>query len=131
MIMKNQRTSRTLNNIEARIIGLKAINPNLDFGSDRSLFELTNHAEQIRIKLSKHNDLLAALEKSRNELSNLEDSAITLSRQMLKGVAFQYGQDSHEYELAGGVKTSDRIKKGLKTRLRGVADQVTNPTVAA
>ncbi|MCU0550219.1 MAG: hypothetical protein MUC48_12790 [Leptolyngbya sp. Prado105] len=116
--MKNQRTSSVLTSIDARITGLRAINPHLDFGNDRSLAGLTTTAEQLRTKLAEHNNLLAALETSRNELNALEDKADTLSKQMLKGVEFQYGQDSHEYELAGGTKTSDRIRKMMKSRLQ-------------
>jgi hypothetical protein len=130
--MKNQRTSATLTSVDARITGLKAINPTLDFGNDRSLAKLTDTAEQLRKKLREHNDLMAALELSRNELNTLEEAADALSKQMLKGVEFTFGQDSREYQLAGGTRTSDRIRKRMKTRLQSAtSDRDSDGSTAA
>jgi ABC-type lipopolysaccharide export system ATPase subunit len=123
--MKKQRNSATLTQVEARITGLRAIDPSLSFGNNRSLTDLTHLADQIRTKLTEHNNLLAALELSRNELSQLEQQAKFLASQMLQGVGFEYGRDSYEYELAGGVRTRDRIRKGLKTRLKMLDSQHT------
>jgi hypothetical protein len=39
---------------------------------------------------------------------------------MLTGVACKYGKDSSEYEMAGGVRKSDRIRKSTVTRLKSV-----------
>jgi hypothetical protein len=32
---------------------------------------------------------------------------------MLTGVAFQFDKDSREYEMAGGIRKSKRIRKGV------------------
>jgi hypothetical protein len=37
---------------------------------------------------------------------------------MLIGVACKYGKDSLEYEMAGGVRKSDRIHKNSVSRLK-------------
>ncbi|WP_162423332.1 hypothetical protein [Myxacorys almedinensis] len=42
---------------------------------------------------------------------------------MLLGVAFEYGRDSHQYELAGGVRTSDRVRKSMRTRIKGTTTE--------
>lgn len=104
--MKNQKSSTALAKANARLRGLRTINPALDFGNDRSITTLSLLADKLEHKLEKHNDLLAAIETSKNELKELEKQVNELSSQMLKGVEFMYGQDSDEYELAGGVKTS-------------------------
>jgi DNA repair ATPase RecN len=117
-IMKNQRTSNALTKVDARLSGLKTINPALDFGQNRSVTGLNQLAEKLRSKLARYNDTIAALEASSNELKELEKQATELSSQMLQGVGFEYGQDSYEYELAGGVRTSDRVRKSRITRLK-------------
>ena len=37
-----------------------------------------------------------------------EKTLMALSEKMLLGVAFEYGKDSAEYEMAGGVRKSQR-----------------------
>ncbi len=119
--MKSQRTSTILTKVDARLSGLKTINPTLDFGHNRSVAELSQLTEQLRTKLTHYNDTIAALEASSHELKELEKQVSDLSRQMLQGVGFEYGQDSYEYEWAGGVRTSDRVRKGRITRLKATA----------
>lgn len=125
--MKNQRSSTALIKATARLRGLRAINPGLDFGNDRNITTFSSLADKLEYKLEKHNDLLAAVETSKNELKELEKQVNELSSQMLKGVEFMYGQDSDEYEMAGGVKTSDRVRKSRISRLKAVSEgQVAN-----
>ena len=116
--MKNQRTSIALTQAENRLLGLKTINPNLDFGNDRSITKLNICTTELRTKLADYNDTIAALESKKNELRDLEKQLNDLSSIMLKGVGFEYGEDSHEYELAGGVRTSDRVRKSRITRIK-------------
>ncbi len=119
--MKNQRTSIALTNADARLLGLRAVNPGLDFGSDRNITTLSLQTDQLRHKLAQYNDAIAVVETRKNELRELEKQVNTLSSQMLNGVGFEYGQDSYEYELAGGVRTSDRVRKGRITRLKAAS----------
>lgn len=42
---------------------------------------------------------------------------------MLVGVGFKYGKNSDEYELAGGVRDSERIRKSRLTRLKSNTDK--------
>ena len=119
-LMKNQRTSIALTQVETRLLGLKAVNPSLDFGNDRSITKLNLQATELRTKLAEYNDTIAALEGRKNELRDLEKEINELSSIMLKGVGFEYGQDSYEYELAGGVRTSDRVRKSRITRMKSV-----------
>ena len=116
--MKNQRTSIALTQAENRLLGLKTVNPNLDFGNDRSVTKLNVRTTELRTKLADYNDTIAALESKKNELRDLEKEVNGLSSIMLKGVGFEYGEDSHEYELAGGVRTSDRVRKSRITRIK-------------
>jgi chromosome condensin MukBEF ATPase and DNA-binding subunit MukB len=128
--MKNQRMSIALSNADTRLLGLRAINPNLDFGNQRSVAQLSLRAEDLRTKLAQYNEAIAVLETHKNELRELEKQVNALSSQMLKGVGFEYGQDSHEYELAGGVRTRDRIRKGRLTRLKAASELSAEPRPA-
>lgn len=129
--MKNQRTSTALTNAEARLLGLQAINPHLDFGQDRSITKLSLYTEQLRNQLAQCNAVIVALETSKNELRDLEKQVNVLSSHMLSGVGFEYGQDSYEYELAGGIRTSDRVRKSRSTRLKTAAESASSQSTAA
>jgi hypothetical protein len=54
----------------------------------------------------------------RLELQDLEKSLGNLTEQMLIGVAFQYGKNSSEYQMAGGVRKQDRIHRNSLARLK-------------
>jgi hypothetical protein len=41
---------------------------------------------------------------------------------MLIGVAFKYGKDSREYEMAGGVRKSERVRRSSVNRLKAGAE---------
>jgi hypothetical protein len=49
-----------------------------------------------------------------------------MTERMLIGVAFKFGKDSREYEMAGGVRKSERVRKGVNTRLKAVAKSQSN-----
>lgn len=120
--MKTQRTSTVLVKATARLRGLRAINSSLDFGNDRSVLTFSTLTDKLEYRLEKHNQLLTELETSKNELKELEKQVNDLSSQMLKGVEFMYGHDSAEYELIGGVKMSDRVRKSRITRLKSSSE---------
>jgi Zn-dependent M16 (insulinase) family peptidase len=126
--MKNERTSVALTSAESRINGLKAIDPALDFGNDRSVAALIALVEKLRAKLAAHNEIIAALDASRVEVKEIEEELNTLSNKLAKGVEFEFGADSREFELIGGVKTSDRVRKAVITRLKGASDEDADET---
>jgi hypothetical protein len=78
-------------------------------------------AQQLRSRIDSYNTALTALDNARNEIATLEKNLNDLSDQMLTGVAFTYGKDSDQYEMAGGVKKSDRIQRSSASRLKGSA----------
>ncbi len=56
----------------------------------------------------------------------MEKNLRQLSEKLLMVVAIKYGKDSAEYEMAGGVRSSDRIRKIRATRLKNVAEQASD-----
>lgn len=120
---RKKRTSRMLEKAELRSAGLKAVDPTMDFGDTRTMTNLTTQIEQLRSKLDAYNTALAIIDSSKTEIEALEKNLGNLSDQMLIGVAFKYGKDSREYEMAGGVRKSERIRRSTASRLKAGAEE--------
>ena len=118
-----KRTSRMLEKAELRSASLKAVDSTMNFGDARTMTNLTTQIEQLRTKLNAYNTALAIIDSSRTEIQDLEKSLGNLSDQMLIGVAFKYGKDSREYEMAGGVRKSERIRRSTVSRLKAGAEE--------
>ena len=115
-----KRTYRVLEKAELRAAGLKAIDPSMDFGDARNLQNMTQLIEQYRTKIDAYNTALTVINSSRTEMDELDKALSDLTEKMLIGVAFKYGKDSREYEMAGAVRKSDRIRKSTATRLKTI-----------
>ncbi len=115
---RKKRTSRILEKAEMRSSGLRAINPQLDFGKACTLSDLDDTVERLRAKIEAYNTALTVIDFSKTEIAELEKTLGDLVEKMLLGVAFTYGKDSHEYEMAGGVRKSDRIRRSANSRLK-------------
>jgi hypothetical protein len=75
---------------------------------------------------------LSVIDSSRTEIALLEKAMGELSDQMLIGVAFHYGKDSREYEMAGGVRKSERIRRSVNNRIKaGTENQSNNNSLTA
>ncbi|MEH2330595.1 hypothetical protein [Nostoc sp.] len=122
---RQKRTHRVLEKAELRMAGLKAIDPGMDFGNDRNLQNITQVIQQYRSKIDAYNTTLAVIDSYKSEMEELEKTLSDLTEKMLLGVAFKYGKDSYEYEMAGGVRKSDRIRKSTATRLRATLEEAT------
>lgn len=120
---RKKRTSQMLEKAELRSAGLKAVDPTLDFGDTRSVANLTTQIEQLRTKIDSYNTALAIIDSSKTEIAALEKNLGDLADQMLIGVAFKYGKNSREYEMAGGVRKSERIRRSTVSRLKAGAEE--------
>ncbi|MEW6496815.1 MAG: hypothetical protein AB1589_30470 [Cyanobacteriota bacterium] len=121
---RKKRTSRILEKAEIRSAGLKAIDPTLDFGDVRNLNNMAQLIEQLRTKIDAYNTALAVIDSSKTEIEELEKNLSDITEKMLIGVAFQYGKDSREYQMAGGVRKSDRIRKLRASRAKAAAEEL-------
>ena len=103
-----KRSSRVLSNAERRNAGLRSIHAELDLGNGLTLSEYTRLIEDVRTKLFEYNAALSQVDKAANAVQEGEKILRDYSEVMLLGVAAKYGKDSHEYEMAGGVRKSER-----------------------
>ena len=118
---RKQRISRDLERAELRASKMKAIDPDLDLGNHFTINDYVQTIDQLRTKLDAHNSALAAISASQTEIEALEKTLNEMTERMLIGVAFKFGKDSREYEMAGGVRKSERVRKGVNTRLKAGA----------
>ncbi|MDZ8261424.1 hypothetical protein [Nostoc sp. ChiQUE01b] len=121
-----KRTSRILEKAQLRAAGLKSIVPSIKFDENYSLEKLIESIEQLHNKLDVYNTALSMVDSSRTEIEEMEKNLSQLSEKMLMVVAIKYGKDSREYEMAGGVRNSDRIRKIRSSRLKNVAEQASD-----
>lgn len=113
-----KKTSAVLEKTEQRLIGFRAINPDLKFNDEISLPRLSQLTGQLRNQVNHYNMLLTELDTAKSDMESLEQSVREVSERLVNGVASMYGKDSREYEMAGGVRTSDRVRKANLTRLK-------------
>ncbi|MEH1870454.1 hypothetical protein [Nostoc sp.] len=121
-----KRTSRILEKAELRSTGLKAIDSKMDFGDNCDLQNMTKSIEQLRTMLDAYNIALAMIDSSKTKIDDMEKTLSNLTDKMVRGVAFKYGKNSSEYEMAGGIRDSERVRKSRLTRLKAVAGQVSD-----
>ncbi|MEH1832680.1 MAG: hypothetical protein V7L29_11495 [Nostoc sp.] len=119
-------TSRVLQKAQLRAAGLKSIVPSIKYDEDYSLEKLIESIEQLRNKIDVYNTALSVVDSSKTEIEEMEKNLSQLSEKMLMVVAIKYGKDSREYEMAGGVRNSDRIRKIRSSRLKNVAEQASD-----
>jgi ABC-type hemin transport system substrate-binding protein len=123
---RQKRTSRVLEKAELRASGMKSIIPSIKFEQDYTLQKLIESIEKLRNKLDVHNTALAIVDSSLTEVEEMEKNLKQLSEKMLMVVAIKYGKDSAEYEMAGGVRNSDRVRKMRASRLKNIAEQASD-----
>jgi ABC-type hemin transport system substrate-binding protein len=128
---RQKRTSRILEKAQIRSAGLKSIVPDIKFDEDYSLKKLITSIEQLRNKIEVYNTALSVVDASKTEIEEMEQNLSQLCEKMLMVVAIKYGKDSREYEMAGGVRNSDRIRKIRSSRLKSVAEKASNENAQA
>lgn len=121
-----KRTSRILEKAELRSAGLKAIDSNLYFGENCDLQNLTQLIEQFRILLNAYNIDIAMIDSSKTKIDEMEKTLSNLTDKLVRGVAFKYGKNSSQYELAGGIRDSERVRKSRLTRLKARTKEVSD-----
>ncbi|MDZ7966212.1 MAG: hypothetical protein RM368_14750 [Nostoc sp. DedSLP03] len=123
---RKKRTSRVLEKAELRSAGLKAIDSNMSFGDDCDLQNLSQAIEQLRSMLDAYNTALTVIDSSKTKIDAMEKTLSNLTDKMVRGVAFKYGKDSSEYEMAGGIRESERIRKSRLSRLKAAGGEASD-----
>jgi multidrug efflux pump subunit AcrA (membrane-fusion protein) len=105
---RQKRISTVVEKAQQRLAALTSVDPALDFGNNLSITAYRAEAADAQAKLDAYNTLLSQVDEAYNAFQSAEKSLRDLSERMLAGVASKYGKDSNQYEMAGGVRKSER-----------------------
>lgn len=111
---RRKRSSAILNKAELRIAALKSIDTSLDLGNGLTVQSFSEVIEDTRQQLEAYNTALSTVDQTRNIVAENEKILAELCERMLAGVASKYGKNSDEYQMAGGVRKSDRKRNTCK-----------------
>ncbi len=103
-----KRGSRILEKAQLRSDGIQSIDHQLDAGGGFTALGYIQAINELRSELSTYNTALSNIDSLHNKVSEVERQLAEYSERILLGVAAKYGRDSREYEMAGGVRRSDR-----------------------
>jgi hypothetical protein len=112
--MRRKRLSATLGKAEVRAASMDSIDQKLDLGNGRTLEMYWEAINELRAKQQQYNTLLSRVDSLYSELLADERSLGEMSEHMLSGVKVKFGRDSYEYEMAGGVRRSERKRPQRK-----------------
>ncbi len=91
-----------------RVAGMISIDEALDLGNGVSVAAINAVIETITDATGEYNTMLSQVDQKSNEIEEHVKTLNDLTSRALKGTEFKYGRDSHEYEMIGGTRTSDR-----------------------
>lgn len=105
---RKKRSSPVLDRGERRAAALKSVSPSLDLGEGLTLENYTLQLELLRSQLTTYNESLSFVDRALSTVRDTEKEIRDLSERMLIAVAAKYGKNSYEYEMAGGIRKSER-----------------------
>ena len=111
---RRKRSSKVLEKADRRIASLRSISPDLNLGNGLTVDVYTNLITDMRDRLAAYNTVLSTVDKTYNDMLLIEQKLGDYSELLLLGVATKYGKSSDEYEMAGGVKKSERKRSTRK-----------------
>ena len=114
MARKKLTVSRGVETAQGRLNGSKAIDPDLDLGNDLTMRNFETVVGANLGAIDDHNTTLSSLDQKGNVAKTTAKAVTDFSERWLKGVGVKYGFDSHEYEMAGGTRKSERKKPAKK-----------------
>jgi hypothetical protein len=112
--MRARRKSKNLQIARQRLAGLKKIKPKPDFGPGSNPEDYEAEVTGYSDEENEYNGEVAALDDRQNRLNTRDRGLGNWNTRILSLVKGRYGADSYEYELVGGVRTSERKKPTKK-----------------
>jgi hypothetical protein len=123
IMARKKRTSPAFEKLGQRLSGLKAIDEKLDLGNSLTVEGVTQKLLTFNTELEDYNILLGNVDAKLNSVSHMEEIANNLSETILIAVAAKYGNDSNEYEKAGGKRKSDIKRNGPRKSKKKPGEQ--------
>ena len=107
-MVRPKKKSEIVEQARSRLAGMKSINEKLDLGHGCSTATVEAKLKETLKAMESLNKLKSQTAAASNEFERLEKELSRLSKQILMGVAMKFDHDSSEYEMVGGVRTSER-----------------------
>ncbi|CAN5839411.1 hypothetical protein BH23CYA1_BH23CYA1_23730 [soil metagenome] len=123
---RRKKKSSILPKAESRLAGMQSIDAKLDLGNGMTAATFEQEIGALRLKIQAYNTLLSKVDHASNDIQQTEKLLSSLSEKMLLSVAVKYGKDSSEYEMAGGVRRSER-RRAARSAARPAVAPVTAP----
>jgi hypothetical protein len=111
---RRKRNSSVLAEANARLNGLKGIDPTLDFGNGLTVGALEQAIDSLQAKLGRYNQKLSEVDEELFGVEAEEDKLNDLNSRVLAGIAARFGRNSVQYEKVGGVRSDDRKRAAGK-----------------
>ena len=105
---RKKRKSAAVEKATKRAASLTAIDPALDLGNGLTLAAFNAAIKAQSDAVENYNTNLSNLDVSLTTIKANDKALGSLSARMLKGVSSKFGEDSDQYEKAGGKRTSER-----------------------
>jgi hypothetical protein len=129
-----KRSSIIIEKAEKRLASIKSINPKLDLGKGVTVSTFAELIETTRRRVEAYNTSLSLVDADLAALQAAEKTLSDYTEKVLLGIAFEYGKDSPEYEMAGGTRKSQRkrpsrkVDDALTAKLSPAPTLQTNPS---
>jgi len=107
-----------LDRARTRLAAIKSIDAALDLGSGFTASNYEAEIQSLNADLEAYNTALSTVDDLYNNCIAKINSVRDWNERILAGVATKYGKNSSQYEMAGGVKKSDRKKPTPKNPIR-------------
>ena len=88
----------------------------IDLGNGLTLDAYKAKLDATKTENYTYNTMKSAIDGQLDKVEALEKDLDTMSVNMLAGVRIKHGEDSPEYEMAGGTRRSDRKKPVRKAK---------------
>ena len=117
MAFKKKGISKEMVELAKKIAGMKAIDPNLDLGNGITVAEAEAVYKAEETSIETYNSSLAVADENKNDTEVKNKDTKAFSKKILPAVGLEYGTDSDQYEMAGGVRESERKKPVRKPKV--------------
>lgn len=108
--------SNVLEKAVQRAESLSSIQEDLDLGNGLTLEAFWEEIDKVRDVQKRYNARLSGVDQTYNELNAEEKVLMEMTDHMLSAVKVMFGRDSYEYEMAGGVRHSERKRPRRKAK---------------
>lgn len=107
---------RDLDKGRTRLAAVKSIDTALDLGNDLTIANYETEVEKTEAAIALYNTTLSTIDDLYNAALAKIEGLKDWNERMLNGVASKFGTNSSEYEMAGGVRKSERKKPVRKPK---------------